>query len=708
MSELPTSPQFAAGEMFDRFRVATARGDVAFAMGLIGIIVILIFPMPRILMDVFLAISITLSVMVLMTVLFIEKPLELSSFPTMLLVTTMLRLALNVASTRLILSDGHEGTMAAGHVIEAFGGFIMSGNFVIGIIIFSILVIVNFVVITKGSGRIAEVSARFSLDAMPGKQMAIDADLSAGLVDEPTARKRRKNLEDEANFYGAMDGAAKFVRGDAIAGILITLINLIGGILIGMVQKGLTFDQASHMYTILTVGDGLVSQVPALIISTAAGMLVSKSGVEGSTDKAFIGQLTAYPSALGMSSVLTTALALLPGIPMLPFLMISIATGVAAWRLSDEQESQAKDRSDKEKQSSEKTASLDQDKPVTASLKMDVVRIELGYNLLKVAEGATGTKLTDQIRAMRHKFAGDYGFVLPTVRIQDNINLDANTYTIAIKEIPVGTGQLNPSKILAIDPQGRDIPYVGEFVKEPAFGMPAKWIQPDKKDEAEADGFMVIDPTTVITTHLSEIIKDNISDLLNYSDAQNLIDNLDEAHKKLLGEIVPTQISLGGIQRVLQNLLHEKVSIRDLNLILEAIAEICGSTRNLVTITEHVRGRLARQICTALSQNETLGVIMLSNDWEKTFYDSLISDGDSKQLSLPPSRLQEFIDSVKSYFDPIYLRGDNPVLMTSPTVRPYVRSIIERFRPNIAVLSQNEIHPKMKLKNLGQLVIKAA
>lgn len=707
MSDAQTTPQMNAGDMFERFRLATARGDVAFALGLIGIIVILIFPMPRILMDVFLAISITLSVMVLMTVLFIEKPLELSSFPTMLLVTTMLRLALNVASTRLILSDGHEGTEAAGHVIEAFGGFIMSGNFVIGIIIFSILVIVNFVVITKGSGRIAEVSARFSLDAMPGKQMAIDADLSAGLIDEPTARKRRKTLEDESNFYGAMDGAAKFVRGDAIAGILITLINLIGGILIGMVQKSLTFEQASHTYTILTVGDGLVSQVPALIISTAAGMLVSKSGVEGSTDKAFIGQLTAYPSALGMSSVLTTALALLPGIPMLPFLMISIATGVTAWRLSETQEAGAK-QENKGEQSSDKGVQPDLEKPVTASLKMDIVRIELGYNLLKVAEGDTGTKLTDQIRAMRHKLAGDYGFVLPTVRIQDNINLDANSYTIAIKEIPVGNGQLNPAKVLAIDPQGRDIPYPGEFVKEPAFGMPAKWIQPDKKDEAEADGFMVIDPTTVITTHLSEIIKDNISDLLNYTDTQSLVDNLDEAHKKLLSEMVPTQISLGGIQRILQNLLHEKVSIRDLNLILEAISEVSGSTRNLVSITEHVRTRLARQICMGLSQNDTLGVIMLSNEWEKTFYDSLVVEGESKQLSLPPSKLQDFIESVKAYFDPVYLRGENPVLMTSPSVRPYVRSIIERFRPNIAVLSQNEIHPKMKLKNLGQLLIKAA
>ena len=691
-----------AGELGGRVLHALRRGDIALALGVVGILVVLIMPMPSWLLDVSLALSITFSVLILMTVLFISRPLDFNSFPTVLLIATMLRLALNLASTRLILAHGHEGTDAAGRVIEAFGGFVMSGNFVIGIIVFGILVIVNFIVITKGSGRIAEVSARFSLDAMPGKQMAIDADLSAGLIDEAEARDRRKVLEDESNFYGAMDGAAKFVRGDAIAGLLITFINIVGGMIIGVAQQDLSLDDAAQSYTLLTVGDGLVSQIPALIVSTGAGLLVSKSASVGTTDKALFGQLGGYPRALGLSSFLTLALALLPGIPFLPFLLLSSISGGLAWMSHRRQMVAAEAEAAAAQEAVSETPVAEE--PISSALQMDEVRLELGYGLLQLINNEGGQRLTDQIKALRRQLAQEIGFVLPSVRIQDNLQLPANTYLVRVKEIEAGRGDLRPDMLLVMDPRGDQIALTGEATTEPTFGLPAMWVDQGAREEALFRGYTVVDPPTVITTHLTEVIKEHMADLLSYAETQKLLDELDKDEQKLVADLIPNQISVGGVQRVLQNLLAERVSIRDLGTILEAIAEAGGYTRNLTSITEHVRARLARQICSAyVNDSGFIPLVTLSPAWEQAFAEAIVGEGEDRQLSMAPSKLQEFINAVRQTFERQAMLGETPVLLTSPGVRAYVRSIVERFRPATAVLSQNEIHPKARIKTLGQI-----
>jgi flagellar biosynthesis protein FlhA len=689
---------------FRRIGAKFLRGDIALALGVMMILVVLILPMPRWMLDFSLASSITFSVLILMTAMFIKQPLEFSSFPTILLIATVSRLALNLASTRLILAHGHEGTDAAGSVIEAFGNFVMGGNFVIGIIVFAILVLVNFVVITKGSGRIAEVAARFSLDAMPGKQMAIDADLSAGLIDENTAKTRRKSLEDETTFFGAMDGAAKFVRGDAIAGLIITFINVIGGIIIGTAQEGLTLAEASKSYTLLTVGDGLVSQIPALIVSTAAGMLVSKAGISGSVDKAVLGQLASYPAALGLVSGLMGTLSLLPGIPMLPFFGLAIITGTLAFYISKSQDTEEAKAQLPPETSSEEDDIDAAEKAVTSALQLDDIKLELGYALLPLVNGTDGATLTQQIRGLRRQLANEMGFVMPSVRIQDNMQLPSNTYVIRIKEIESARGEVRPAMLLVMDPRGDTIELPGVQTVEPTFGLPATWVHEDQREEASFRGYTVVDPSTVATTHLTEVIKDNMADLLSYAEAQKLLDELQPEHRKLLDEIVPSQISVSVIQRVLKNLLRERIAIRDLPTILEGIAEICGYSQSPTIVTEHVRTRLARQI-----SNEAAGdagyvpLITLSPEWEQAFAEAIIGQGDEAQLSMAPSRLQEFISQVRETFDKFAMMGESPALLTSPAIRPFVRSIVERFRPATMVISQNEVHPRAKIKTLTQI-----
>ena len=690
----------SASVLIERLTSALKRGEIALALGVVSILVVLILPMPTWLLDGSLALSMTFSVLILMVALFIKRPLEFSSFPTVLLISTMLRLALNLASTRLILSQGHEGTAAAGHVIQAFGGFVMNGNLVIGVIVFIILVVVNFVVITKGSGRIAEVAARFSLDAMPGKQMAIDADLSAGLIDEKVARQRRSQLEDESNFFGAMDGASKFVRGDAVAGLIITFINVIAGIIIGVAQKNLSFAAATQTYTVLTVGDGLVTQIPALVVSTAAGMLVSKAGISGSMDKALFGQLSAYPAALGLASFLTFSLAILPGIPMLPFLALSALTGGAAWQLTARKEKETKE----EEAKATAAAAPPTEEPIQTSLQIDQIRLELGYGLLTLINNDHGPKLTDQVRSLRRQVANEMGFVMPSVRIQDNLQLGANTYVIRVKEIEVGRGDLRPNMLLVMDPRGEQITIPGEATVEPTFGLPALWTAEGNREEATFRGYTVVEPQTVVTTHLTEVVKDAMAELLSYAETQKLLDDLDKRHQKLITDMVPSQISVGGIQRVLQNLLAERVSIRDLPTILEGISEACGYSRNVSVITEHVRARLARQISDAnTNENGFIPLVTLSAQWEQAFAEAIIGQGDDKHLAMPPSRLQEFIGSVRQVFERHAMAGETPVLLTSPAIRPYVRSIVERFRPMTVVMSQNEIHPKARIRTLGQI-----
>ena len=668
------------------------RADIAMALGIVAILSVLFLPLPPWLLDISFSISITLSVLILMTGLFISRPLEFSSFPTVLLIATMLRLSLNLASTRLILSEGHTGTAAAGRVIQAFGDFVISGNFVIGIVVFGILVIVNFVVITKGSQRIAEVAARFTLDAMPGKQMAIDADLSSGLIDENEARDRRKTLEDESNFFGAMDGAAKFVRGDAVAGLLITFINIIGGIIIGMVQRDLTFTEASETYTLLTVGDGLVSQIPALIVSVAAGLLVSKAGVTGTTDQAVFSQLGGYPKALGVSSVLMVGLALVPNMPMLPFMLLALFTGVMALagvqrREQEKIEAEIAEREEIEAQPVEE--------PITAALAIDDLRLELGYGLLPLINDEKGYRLTDQIKALRRQLATEMGFVMPSVRILDNMQLPANGYVIRVKEIESGQGEVRPGQLLVMDPRGEPITLPGEATTEPTFGLPATWVDESHREEASFRGYTVVDPATVISTHLTETIKENMADLLSYAETQKLLDDLPREQQKLIADLIPGQITTSGVQRILQNLLTERISIRDLPTVLEGIAEATAYTQNFTHITEHVRARLARQISNAqISAGGYIPLITLSPEWEQNFAESIIGQGEDKQLAMAPTQLQEFITKVRQVFERTADEGEAPVLLTSPGARPFVRSIIERFRPTTVVMSQNEIHPK--------------
>ena len=708
MTDIPTGnprPSFRLPSPASVFELLRS-GDIALATGVMGLIVILIVPMPPLLVDMLLAISIVFSVMILMTSLFIQRPLEFSSFPTVLLIATMLRLGLNLATTRLILSEGHNGTDAAGHVIEAFGQFITRGNFVIGIVVFIILVIVNFIVITKGSGRIAEVAARFSLDAMPGKQMAIDADLSAGLIDEDTAKKRRADLEGESAFFGNMDGASKFVRGDAIAGLIITFVNVSAGILIGIMQEGLTFQEAGNVYTLLTIGDGLVSQIPALIVSTAAGILVSKSGVAGAADKALAGQFTGYPRALGMSSAVMGALALLPGMPLIPFMALAGGVGYAAWRAARAKAGRTLEETARKIAEAAPTATQPAEPPITDSLRIDDLKLELGYGLLSlVKEDETGTdRLTEQIKALRRQLALELGFVMPPVRILDNMQLEPNDYKVRIKEVEAGAGQIYANQLMVMDPYGNPIDLPGQHTTEPTFGLPATWIEPALRDEAELRGLSIIDPSTVISTHLTEILKANVADLLSYANVQSLLSGLPKDQQKLVEDIVPSQISVSGVQRVLQALLTERISIRDLSTILEGIAEIAGNGRSVQTITEHVRARLARQICAAnQAPDGTLPLLTLSPQWERDFAEAMVGDGESRHLAMAPSKLQQFIGAVQNAFERAAQQGELPVLITSPAIRPHVRSIIERFRPQTVVMSQNEVHPRMRLKTVGSV-----
>ncbi len=681
----------------------TQRGDLMVAGGIVGILAVLLLPMGPLFLDLFLGISLMFSVLILMVSLFIQRPLEFSAFPTVLLIATLMRLSLNLASTRLILANGHEGTDAAGDVIQAFGNFIMQGNVVIGVIIFAILVLVNFVVITKGSGRIAEVAARFTLDSMPGKQMAIDADLSAGLIDEETAKKKRKDLEDESNFFGAMDGASKFVRGDAMAGLIITFINVIGGMIIGMAQKNMDFATAANTYTLLTVGDGLVSQIPALIVSVGAGLLVSKSGVDGSTDKALIRQFTNYPQALGMAAAVLGIVVLLPGTPKLTFLALAGACGYGAWMLGQQQK-EAK-RKAVEAESVQRDEGKPAEEPISSALAMDNLRLELGYGLLPLINDADGYRLTDQIKALRRQLATDMGFVMPSVRILDNMQLASDHYAIKVKEMDAGDGTLKVGALMVMDPRGATVDLPGEDTTEPAFGLPARWIDAGLREEAAFRGYTVVDPATVLTTHLTEVLKDNMPELLSYAETKKLLDDVPGDHQKLIEDLVPGQISMTGIQRILQALLRERVSIRDLTTILEGISEASGFTQSIPMITEHVRMRLGRQICAA-NQDPAGGylpLVVLSPEWEQAFAESLIGQGDERQLAMAPSQLQDFITQVRTTFEQLGAQGEMPVLLTSPLVRPYARSVIERFRPQTVVMSQNEIHPQARLKTLGQI-----
>jgi flagellar biosynthesis protein FlhA len=669
--------------------------DVGLALAVFCLLSLLVLPLPTLLLDLGLSISITAAVLVLMVALFLEKPLDFSSFPQLLLLTTLLRLSLNVATTRLILSHGNEGPLAAGHVVAAFGGFLMGGDVVIGLILFTILLIVNFMVITKGSGRIAEVAARFSLDAMPGKQMAIDADMNAGLINEKVARRRRRELEEESGFYGAMDGAAKFVRGDAIAGLLITSINIIGGLAIGIIRHGMAFSDAADTFTTLTVGDGLVTQIPALLVSTAAGIVVTKGGVEGKADAALVAQLGGGYKPLALASGAAAVLAIMPGLPALPFLALAGLAAGGAWvRFKHPIAAADADQV--------VAAPASTEAPISEAMRIDMIRLELGYGLLPLASGDQ-PRLTEQIRTLRRSIATELGFVLPPVRIQDNLQLAADAYLIRIKEIDAGRGELRPLCLLAMDPAGGVPDMPGEKTTEPAFGLPALWIEASQREEALVRGCTVVDPPSVLATHLTEIVREMMAELLSYSETQKLIDDLPREQQKLVSDLIPGVISVGGVQRVLQALLAERVSIRDLPTILEGIHEACtGNARAIPAIVAVVRTRLARQICDSHADaSGVVPLVTLSSDWEVVFAESLVGPPEERQLAMAPSKLGEFMRRFREVFDAA--GTETPVLLTSAAIRAPVRAVVERIRPATPVLSQAEISPRARIRTVGAI-----
>ncbi len=687
---------------------------IVLPIGLLLIIFLLLIPLPSFLLDFALAISLTLSILILLVVVMVRSPLELTSFPAILLIATMLRLGLNVASTRLILTDGHQGPHAAGQIIESFARLMAGGNFVTGIIIFSILVIINFIVITRGAGRIAEVAARFTLDSLPGKQMSIDSDLNSGFIDEEAARKRRQSLEAESSFFGSMDGASKFVRGDAIAGLMITFINIIGGFIIGVAQIGLSAGEAAQNYTLLTIGDGLVSQVPALLVSVAAGMLVtSASDSSQTTQTAVFNQLSSEPKALYIASALMFLISVLPGLPIVPFFLLAVglaATGIIVSRRQRAAEFPDAVAGNIETTAGKEAATTEDDQEsVAQALRIDQIRVEMGYGLLSLIRDNHDQQLTAQIRSIRRTVANEYGFVMPSVRIQDNVQVQPNAYQILIKDVIAGQGVLRPNMLLVMDPRGDPVDLKGEDTTEPIFGMPARWISENLREEAQFRGLTVVNTANVISTHLTEIIKEHMPELLSYSETRKLLESMPAEQKKLLDDLVPAHLSYSTIQRVLQRLLEERLSVRDLSTITEALSEIAPSVRALTWLVEHVRSRLARQICDAVSdENNTLNLITLAPEWEQKFLECLSGEGDDRHLNMPPSDLHNFVTKLRQIISRKGEGVEGLALLVSASIRPWVYQVVARSRIPAAVLSRAEITTKIRIQTLGTITAGAA
>ncbi|MCP3402656.1 MULTISPECIES: flagellar biosynthesis protein FlhA [unclassified Bradyrhizobium] len=673
--------------------------DAFFAGGIVAMLTILFLPIPPILIDLGLAISIALSALILMVALWIQRPLDFSAFPTVLLIATILRLALNVATTRLILSRGGEGEQAAGHVVAGFSKFVMGGDFVIGLIIFAILVTVNFVVITKGATRIAEVGARFTLDAIPGKQMAIDADLSAGLIDDKEAQRRRRELEEESAFFGAMDGASKFVRGDAIAGLIITAINIFGGIIIGVTHHGLTLSRAADVYTKLSVGDGLVSQMPALIVSLSAGLLVSKGGTRGSAEQAVLRQLGGYPRAVSAAALMMFVLGLMPGLPMAPFVLLGGVMAFVGYSLP-KQQAALKQKEDARK--ADERAQAEAKDSVKESLKTAEIELSLGGHLSVHMLGSR-TELAHRVSKIRKKFAKQYGFVVPEIKLSDNLSIDPKGYQIRIHDTRVAHGELRLGEVLVlVDKDGKpDVP--GEEVIEPAFGMKALWVTEAFTDEVKRQGCKPVDNLSVLLTHLSEVLRANLAQLLSYKDMRGLLDRLEPEYKRLVEDLCPSQISYSGLLAILKILLAERVSIRNLHLILEAIAEIAPHVRRSEQVAEHVRTRLAQQICGDLSDNGVLNVVRLGNRWDLAFHQSLKRDakGDVVEFDADPRLIEQFATEASAAIRKFTENGTSVVLAVTPEARPYVRMILERVFPTLPILSHVEVARSAEIRALG-------
>ena len=679
------------------------KSDVVVALGLVVILLVMIIPLPSLLIDVLLSMSITLALLIMIVSLYTKRALDFAVFPSVLLGATLFRLSLNVASTRLILLRGDEGPGAAGAVIQSFGQFVVGGNYVVGLVVFTILVIINFMVITKGAGRVAEVAARFTLDAMPGKQMAIDADLNAGLIDDNEARERRDEISREANFHGAMDGASKFVKGDAIAGIIITLVNIGAGFVIGVLQKGMPMAEAAANYTILTVGDGLVGQIPALIISTAAGLLITRTTKSTDFGTELKNQFTFAPRAIWVVAGVLFLFAIIPGLPFLPFIMLSGLLGFAAYKLDRQEKTAALAETPEE---TEIPAETEED--YEGMLAVDLLELEVGYGLIPFVDAAQDGELLGRIRSIRKQFALEKGFIVPPIHIKDNLQLKPNQYAIYLKGVSVAGGEMLPGYFMAMNPGTATETIKGVTTKEPAFGLPAIWIPEAKKEQAQIAGYTVVDCTTVMATHISEMIKRHAHELLGRQEAQNLLDNLAKGYPKLVEELVPNLLSLGTVMNVLQNLLHEDVSIRDLRSILETLADLAPQTHDVDTLTEHVRHSLARQISTKYAQEDnTLGLLTFDRVVEETIQKALQKGENGTYLAIDPNMGQAIIDGLNTSINTLDSNSP-PVLLCTPTIRPHVKRLTERYFPNLGVISHNEIAPNLKVKSIGTVRLHAS
>jgi flagellar biosynthesis protein FlhA len=670
--------------------------DVLVAFGVITIVLMIIIPLPKVLIDLLLALNITISIVIILITMFTTNVLQLSVFPTLLLVTTLFRLALNISSTRLILTEADAGT-----IISAFGNFVIRGNYVVGIIIFLIIVVIQFMVITNGAGRVAEVSARFTLDAMPGKQMSIDADLNSGLIDEAMAKQKRKDLQSEADFYGAMDGASKFVKGDAVAGIIITIINIIGGIIIGVLQKNMTVANAAQTYVILTVGDGLVSQVPALLISTASGILVTRSGSSDNFGDTLSTQLTTFPIATGIASGIMLFLGLVPNMPKIPFFAASLAMGTLTYLLY-------KDAAEKEKQEfvseEEEIIQAERKEPenVMNLISVEPMEVEIGYGLIPLADEASGGDLLQRIASVRRQCAIEMGIVVQPIRIRDNLQLKTNEYIIKIRGTMVVSSELMPSMLLCMDPTGENSEMPGIKTIEPTFGLPAVWINKDQREEAEIKGLTVVDPTTVMVTHLTETIKNHSYELLGRQEVKLIVDNAKEKYSAVVEELIPDLLSIGELQKVLQNLLREKVPIKDIVTIMESLADNSKNTRDIEVLTEYVRFALARTICNqVVDENKTITVVTLEPSIEEIIANNTQKSVQGSFPTVNPDTTTQILTGIKNTVESVYFYNNQPIILVSPNIRAVFRKLIEMVFPHIMVISLNEVPNDVQINSEG-------
>jgi flagellar biosynthesis protein FlhA len=675
--------------------------DIGISVGIVGILMVMIIPMPTVLLDLLLALNITVAVVIILVTIYAIRPLDFSIFPSLLLITTLFRLSLNIASTRLILLNGHEGPLAAGKIIKSFGSFVVGGNPTVGLVVFVILVVINFVVITKGSGRIAEVAARFTLDAMPGKQMSIDADLNAGLIDEETARDRRSKIAKEAEFYGAMDGASKFVRGDAIAGIIITLINIIGGLIIGVLQIGLDLVTAVQNYTLLTIGDGLVSQIPALIISTGAGILVSRASSDGDNIGSELAhQIGLQPRALTIAAGIILLFSFAPGMPFIPFLVLAGCVFFLSRTVPPGKKQQTRDELKAADDGAEEYSQEDLEK----LLPLDMLELEIGYGLIPIVDNKGQGNLLDRIRALRRQFAMEMGFIIPSLHIRDNLELKPNEYSFCIKGNQVAKGELMVDHLLAINPGDAKKKMEGIKTKDPAFGLPAVWIPPEKKGEAQLAEYTIVEPPSVITTHLSEVVRQHCHEFLGRQEVQSLLDNVSRTSPKVVEELTAGLLTLGSIQKVLQSLVREQVSIRDLLTIIETLTDYAPITKDTDLLTEYVRQRLARSITKPyLDNNNTIKVLNIKPNLEEMIARGINQTEYGAYLALGPKEAGNIIDKIKKGIESVSFKIEQPVILCSTAVRRHLKKLCDSFQVQITVFSHNEIPGGLEIQSVGEI-----